>query len=285
MHLYFVRNRPSCLKAALLFVSIVVAVLISACEQIVTVDLNKADPRLVIEGNISDQPGPFTVTLSKSGNYFENSLYFPPVSHAQVLVTDDLGRIDTLREVETGTYRSSTLQGTPGRTYMLDVLAEEKRYNALSSMPAKVTIDSLYAILRQGSGSRGQPGYDIYVTFKDPPERDNYYRLNAHASSLIPADSIDGRRYRLYSDKLTNGNEMTERIRARHNLVAGDTVTVELLSIDQTTYDYYATLRDILTSDRSPSSLSPTNPNTNLSNGSLGYFAAYTIDLKKIILK
>jgi hypothetical protein len=123
------------------------------------------------------------------------------------------------------------------------------------------------------------------VLFKDPPEPGNYYRLNAKSSTLIPADSIDGRRYRLYTDKLTNGNEMTERIRAGGQVQPGDTITLELLSIDKASYDYFSTLRDILSSDRSPTSLSPANPNTNLSNGSLGYFSAFAMDTKKIVLK
>jgi hypothetical protein len=120
----------------------------------------------------------------------------------------------------------------------------------------------------------------------DPPEPGNYYRVNVRLSNpLVPADSIDGRRYRLYSDKLTNGNIAVYRVRARHTVVAGDTITVDLLSLDKSTYEYYRTLNDILTSDRSPTSLSPANPNSNLSTGSLGYFAAYAIDTKKIVLQ
>jgi len=65
----------------------------------------------------------------------------------------------------------------------------------------------------------------------------------------------------------------------------GDTITVELLTIDKAAYDYYSILRDILSSDRSATSLSPANPNTNLTNGPLGYFAAFTVDTKSIVLK
>jgi hypothetical protein len=78
---------------------------------------------------------------------------------------------------------------------------------------------------------------------------------------------------------------MTERIRAGNNVKIGDTIIVELLSIDKAAYDYFNTLKDILSSDRSPTSLSPANPNTNVSNGALGYFAAFTIDTKTIVLK
>ena len=262
---------------------LLVPVLFGGCEKLVSIDLNKADPHLVIEGVVTDRPGPYTVKLSKTGNYFVNELVFPPVSNALIVVTDDQGQKDTLNEITNGTYQSSTLRGMVGKTYALEVIAEGKTYNATSSMPPKVFIDSLYARIRQESHE--EPRYDIYVMFRDPPEPGNYYRLNARSSALIPADSIDGRRYRVYTDKLTNGNEMEERIRAGRNVVVGDTITIELLSIDKATYDYFNTLRDVLSSDLSPTSLSPTNPNSNISNGSLGYFSAYAIDVKTIIIR
>ncbi|MGA3288205.1 MAG: DUF4249 domain-containing protein [Bacteroidota bacterium] len=256
---------------------------LSGCQQVVSIDLNTANPRAVVEGNIKDQPGPYSVFLSMTGSYFDTTLSTPPISHAQVVITDDLGNRDTLKEVISGTYQSSTLIGVSGRTYTLSVKADGKEYMATSSMPAKVFIDSLYALPRHGLD--GESGYDIYVMFKDPPELGNYYRINARSSAVIPADSIDGRRYRLFTDKLTNGNEMTERIRAGRNVSVGDTITIELRSIDKSTYDYFHTLSDILSSDRSPTSLSPANPNSNISGDALGYFAAYTIDSKQIVLK
>ena len=261
---------------------VLLGITLNSCQEVVSIDLNKADPHIVIEGIISDQQGPYAVKITRTGNYFEPLLYFPPVTGAQIVITDDSGQRDTLKEVDQGTYFSTTLKGIYGRTYSMSVISDGKIYNASSYMPAKIFIDSIYVVKR--NGFRSEPGYDIYVMFKDPPEPGNYYRLNAKSSSLIPADSIDGRRYRLYTDKLTNGNEMTERIRAGGKVQSGDTITLELLSIDKAAYDYFSTLRDILSSDRSPTSLSPANPNTNLSNGSLGYFAAFAIDTKKIVI-
>jgi hypothetical protein len=77
---------------------------------------------------------------------------------------------------------------------------------------------------------------------------------------------------------------MQERIRAGRNVAVGDTITVQLLSIDKAAYDYFSTLRDILSSDRAATSLAPANPNSNISNGSLGYFAAYTVDTRMIVI-
>jgi len=220
--------------------------------------------------------------LSSTGNYFEPSLSFPPVSGARIIIKDDLGHRDTLTETVAGTYETTSLHGAVGRTYSLDVIANGIEYTAISSIPKKVKIDSLYATPRRTSG--GETGYDIWVMFKDPPELGNYYRLNVNVTSLVSQDSVDGRRYRIYSDKLTNGNEITERVRAGRLVVSGDTVTVELLSIDKAMYEYFSTLRDVLSSDRAATSLSPANPNTNLDGGALGYFAAWTIDRRTIIL-
>ena len=264
-------------------VFILIAIALSSCEKIVSIDLNKANPHMVIEGIVTDQQTPDSVVLSKSGDYFEASLSFPPVPNALVTVSDNLGTLDTLKEDVPGTYRTSSLKGLPGRTYTLSVAADGNIYSAVSSMPEKVLIDSLYATPLRAFD--GDVGYNLYVMFKDPPTPGNYYRINLRISRSLPPDSITGERYHLFSDKLTNGNVVTLRMRTGRSVVTGDTVTVELLSIDKSSYDYFRTLNAILTSDRAPTSLAPTNPNTNLTNGSLGYFSAYAIDSKKIILQ
>jgi len=261
----------------------VLAFALSSCQKIVSIDLNKANPRMVIEGIVTDQQSPDSVVLSKSGDYFQPSLYFPPVPNATVVISDGAGTVDTLKEGMPGTYRSSTLRGIPGRTYTLSVSAEGNVYKAVSSMPEKVLIDSLYATPFRAFD--GDVGYYLYVVFHDPPTPGNYYRINLGISRPLPPDSITGERYHLFSDKLTNGNEVTVRMRTGRSVVTGDTLTVQLLSIDQESYDYFRTLNDILTSDRAPTSLAPTNPNTNLTNGSLGYFTAYTVDARKIVLQ
>lgn len=259
------------------------AIIFQSCQNVISIDLNKTNPHIVIEGKVTDQPAPDTVTISKTGNYFDPVLEFPPVSDATVIISDNEGNMDTLQETIPGTYTTSTLHGVAGRTYSLTVTAEGKTYSGSSFLPQKVLIDSLStSSFRSPDGDKG---YEINVTFTDPPETKNYYRLIPHIDSL-PPDSINNGNIFLYSDKLFNGNTVTQRFRIRsNNIKAGDTVTVELLSIDEATYNYFNTLKAIINSDGPGSSASPANPVTNLSNGSLGYFAAYAIDTKSIILK
>jgi hypothetical protein len=258
------------------------AIVFQSCQNVISVDLNKTNPQIVIEGNVTDQPGPYTVTISKTGNYFDPVLEFPPVSGATVIISDNAGDMDTLQEMIPGTYRTSLLQGIIGRTYSLIVTAEGKTYTGVSSLPHKVRIDSLsVSSFRSPDGDKG---YEVNITFTDPPETKNYYRLVPHIDSL-PPDSINNGNFFLYNDKLFNGNTVTQSFRIRsNNINIGDTVTVDLLSIDEATYDYFNTLKDIIGRDGPGSSASPANPTTNLSNGSLGYFSAYAIDSKSIIL-
>jgi hypothetical protein len=61
-----------------------------SCEEVINVDLNSADPKIVIEGTITDQPGPYTVSITKTTDYYNPSSY-PAVSGAQVRLVDDLG--------------------------------------------------------------------------------------------------------------------------------------------------------------------------------------------------
>ncbi|HEX9006374.1 MAG TPA: DUF4249 domain-containing protein [Bacteroidota bacterium] len=257
------------------------AVILAGCQKVVSVDLNQSNPQVVIEGVITDHPGPYTVTVEKTGDYFTPGLTFPPVADATVVVTDNAGTVDTLRHTTGGTYQSTRLAGAPGRTYMLKVTAEGKEYDAMSSMPFRVRIDTLYTTpLVEFDGDRG---YNIMVVFTDPPGTPNWYRIEAHTTT-VAADSLNGRQFILFRDNFTNGAQTTFRIRAARRVHAGDTLTVRLCSIDKATYDYYRTVNDVIQSDRSPLSVAPGNPSSNITNGSLGYFTAYAVDSATVIL-
>ena len=256
--------------------------LLCACQKVVSIDLNQSNPQVVIEGVVTDNHGPYLVAMGKTGDYFTPSLNFPPIVNAIVTISDDAGTRDTLRMVYPGLYMTSVIQGIPGRTYTLHVAANGNTFDAVAPMPVKVRIDSVYS--QPFREFDGDFSYYLYIMFHDPPETQNWYRLEVHSTSGA-VDSSGGRRFILYSDRLANGLETTFRIRTLRRSQPGDSVMVRLYTIDKATYDYFRTVNDILGSDRSPTSLAPANPNTNITNGSLGYFAAYAIDSAGIVLR
>jgi hypothetical protein len=261
---------------ALCFLGIILS---SACQKVINIDLNEAAPKIVIEGLITDRPGPYIVTISNSGSYF-NQPVLPPVSGAWVTISDNIVSVDTLQEMMPGVYVTSKIHGNPGRTYTLKVVSDNIQYSASSTMYSRVRIDSL--ILKKSLsqhidfGSENQTGIqvDLNCYFRDPVEK-NFYRLKVFINDSARVDN-----YRLYDDQYTNGLEIGLRAaRAR----AGSTYRLELYSLDGKTFDYYRTLEDLLYTNPFFGS-TPSNPNTNLSNGALGYFGASSVSTRTITI-
>ena len=251
---------------------------ITGCQKVINVDLNEAAPRIVIEGLITDRRGSYTLTISKSGSYF-NQPALQTISGAIATITDDLNITDTLKESGPGVYYTTKLRGFPGRTYNLKVIAEDVEYDALSTMMSHVNIDSLKLFKSSSQrfdfgGNQNEPHYEIHCFFKDPPEK-NFYRIR-----VFKNDSIDTQNYRLYDDQYTN-NYFTE-LRVSSASV-GNTYRIELLSLDKSTYGYFRTLADLIFTNPFFGS-TPANPNSNLSNGALGYFGACAISSRTIVV-
>jgi hypothetical protein len=263
-----------------IIISLVGIVVFTGCQKVINVDLNVAAPRIVIEGTITDRRGPYTVTISKSGSYF-NQPVLPPVSGATVIITDDFGISDTLHEEVPGVYLTSKIRGIPGRTYTLKVLAEDQEYDGSSILSSHVNIDSLTLIKNDSQrifsdgNNPNETRYEIHCYFKDPPEK-NFYR-----AKVFKNDSINTQNYRLYDDQYTNGEE-TE-LRVAGNVAAGSTYRIELESLDEKTFGYYRTLSYLLFTNPFFGS-TPANPNSNLSNGALGYFGTYAVSSRTMII-
>ena len=249
---------------------------LSSCQQVINVDLNSASPEIVIDGSISDQPGPYTVTLSQTVNYNEDNT-FPPVTGAIVVISDDAGNVDTLKEVTAGTYQTSKLQGVHNRTYTLSVTSNGENYSATSTMPQSVFIYSIAVV----SGSISKD-LNLLVSFFDPKDVDNYYHIFEEITRVQSA-SRDTTLYTLgttISDRLSDGEEIIFSLSSDpHQLKEGDTVLVSLQCVDKNVYNYF---RTALQNGSTSTSLS--NPVTNLSNGALGYFSAYAVRFKKIVI-
>jgi hypothetical protein len=249
------------------------------CQKVINVDLNEAAPRIVIEGVINDRRGPYTVIISKSGSYF-NQPVLPPVSGAKVTINDNFGNADTLKEENPGIYITSRTKGIPGRTYSIRVLSENVEYEGVSTMNSHVNIDSLKLVKSDvqrfdfGGNNPNDIHLEIHCYFRDPDEK-NYYRIKVFRN-----DSINTQSYRLYDDQYTNGQETELRV---SNAEAGSKYRIELLSLDKQTYGYYRTLDDLLFINPFFGS-TPANPESNLSNGALGYFGAVAVSSKTIVI-
>jgi hypothetical protein len=113
--------------------------------------------------------------------------------------------------------------------------------------------------------------------FQDSVGVQNYYRVLIAKNDTLYNKAFD---YYIFDDKIRDGQYIDAPLFTTF-FKPGDTVNVELLSMDAGVYDYFNTLSEILTSDANTSA-APANPNSNFNNGALGYFAAYATSKKSI---
>ncbi|MBL8959696.1 MAG: DUF4249 domain-containing protein [Gemmatimonadetes bacterium] len=260
------------------------ALLLTACERVVEVDVDEGPRRLVVEarlervlGNVS---GAQAIRLSTTGSYFSNAL--PPAARgATVRVTDNLGNAFPFVESSTpGTYVTTALTVERGRTYTLRIDWEGQRFEGVEQTMSVTPIDSLYFEAPKPGRFSGEDGVRATIDTRDPAGEKNFYlwdqfvdgrRLLGPDSSfklriIAPDDAVDG--------KPVLGFQPYEGI----DIPVGSSVVVRQVGISESTYRYYFALSDQVSADGSIFSVPPASVRGNVANRSnprqpaLGYF-------------
>jgi len=251
----------------------------SSCKKILDLDLEAAEPQLVIAGNLTNIAGVQSVSISRTVP-FDESNNFPAVSGAVVSLQDSEGNVVLFKEARPGIYEAYDLKGKPGINYTLKVVLEEQVYTASSTMPEVVALDSLSAT-EQTFGSNVRK--TIAVNFQDPAGIKNFYLykmvLNGKKVGQIFSDSdffTDGRYVR--RDLFLSGVEDLE-------IESGDAVTVEMQTIDEPIYTYWRTLEQQYASGNPNDVTTPSNPPSNWSNRALGFFSAHTVQIEDVVVR
>ncbi|MCD6347451.1 MAG: DUF4249 domain-containing protein [Bacteroidales bacterium] len=257
--------------------------IMSSCTKIIDIELNSALQKIVIEAKISDNHRPATLYLSRTTDFFNPSAP-EKVTGALVTLSNNLDQRDTLEEISEGIYQGSTLTGQSGIKYFVKVEDGDQSYEASSSLPQKVYIDSTGFQKIEIKSPHSDPGYLVSCTYTDPGDQHNYYRINASKISRDTTNHEILRRTVILDDQLFNGQQNTTSVNRRLTFQPGDTIKIELISIDHDAFRYFNQLYDSFGMPARFSSSAPANPETNLSNGAMGYFSAQAIDQKIIIL-
>lgn len=254
--------------------------LASSCTKVVDLKLDDASGKLVIEGNITNGTGPQVFKLSTNVP-FTNTNTYPTVSGATITVTDQDGNSYPFVESPAGTYTNSQLTGIPGNTYTMTALIKGVTYRATSTMPQVVTLDSLSS-KNEAISSGSNPKKQITVYYHDPAGVANQYRFVEYVNGVQVKEVF------ATNDQFNDGLATNMVLRSDGNddnaIHAGDTVTVEMQCIDRPIYLYWLTLAQ--QSQVGPGgSVTPSDPPTNISPVSLGYFSAHTTQSKSIVAK
>jgi len=157
-------------------------IIISSCIDEYWPEMDKYENLLVVDGMISNEPGPYTIKLSRSSNV--NAPQIDPYSGCLITIIDDLGNEEDFIESETepGTYTTahSDLRGIVGRKYMLEIKTpDEKTYTSVfEELKKPVGIDTVYTQLMYKPHDildRDRVGYQFYLNTQSAESDTNYY--------------------------------------------------------------------------------------------------------------
>jgi hypothetical protein len=231
------------------YISILILAIAFSCTKSIDLDLPLRNPRLVVEGIITNEDTSYTVKLSNTTKY-KYSYDKAAINYetgATVVISDNIGNYDTLKENPAGIYTSnpSHLKGTIGRNYYLDILTKDGRHyqSKPETMLNVPKIDSIYFTRNRNDHSPTYPSayrYTVYIKLQDPKNLDNYYmqitsyywnntwQAKSQWNTIFNDFSIDGRLINKIADQgYSNGTFF---------------VKVNLYALNKSNYDFWNTL-------------------------------------------
>ena len=259
-----------------LYIFILMVFALSSCEKVINLDLNDASPQIVVEAELVAGVNDVSAILSFTSSYYKVEEQ-EPVSEAMVSIMNEEGDITILEYEGEGIYTAMDYTAEEGKQYTLTVDLDDNIYQSTVKVPSSASLDSLsYRFLDGMFGQEG--GYLVFLHFQDNPGEENFYRAFYDLNGEAQRSTDD---VYILDDKFTNGSTIEIPLFV-DTFEEGDTVDVSFYSIDPETYDYILTLNTIIGNGQP--SAAPANPNSNFSNGALGYFAAYNGVEERIII-
>jgi len=261
-------------------VFLLIILVLTACEEVIEIDLNEENPFVVIEADLQQGINHFDVHINQTKSYFQRGIE-PPVNGAVVEITNSSGETLSAKSNELGICRFENYEAISGQEYELNVnIGDTLIYTAKTTVPSKPVLDSLSAIFQVESLFQ-EEGYNVYLNFVDPADEVNYYRILYARNDTFqntPDDLI------LIDDQLLNGNPINIPIFV-YTFQEGDAVDVDLRNIDQATYNFYTTLSLIIVDMGGGNSAAPGNPISNIKGGALGYFGSFANAKDSVVIE
>ena len=257
-----------------LFCAGLMAVFFVSCEKVIELELNEADQQMVVEAVLKDSPGNNYILISYSSTVYTDQT-FDKISGADVRVKDKDGNEYIFPEdpLIPGRYTNSTFTVLPDNDYTLTVIAAGEVITSTCHSYAKPTIDSLMYSPSPFSAITADTIYIIDYFSVDNPNEANHYRLRIWINSEEVRSF-----YYIGNDDFINGQSYNAPFFGAE-VRSGDTVLVEINTLDKANYTYLFTL-----SSNSSNSTAPANPTSNLQGNALGYFGAFSTDTMSIIV-
>ncbi|MEI7896292.1 MAG: DUF4249 domain-containing protein [bacterium] len=270
------------------------ALLLNSCTEKIEVKLDTTYTRVVVDGKIEAGTGIYQVALTKSADYFSNTSV-PRVVDATISINDG-SETFMLHETQTGIsgiYETdSNFCGKTGKTYTLHVelaeaIAGQMVVDASCYLPTVTKLDSIQTVLHPEWGKKGI--WTVKLFAREPGNENNYYLFNLYKNGTLMTDTITKKV--VSDDKFYNGSYMNgvdviyiNNQHAWETIHPGDTVMLQMSGI---TKEYFDFITEVKQSGFNLPFFSgpPANVKGNVTNGGIGFFAAYSNSFAKTVVK
>lgn len=251
-----------------------------SCTKVVEVDLEAAEPKLVIDASIDWIKGTTgkeqTIKLSTTTGYY--SATFPTVSGADIVVTNSAGTVFSFTEKPgTGAYNCSDFHPVIGETYTLKVVLNGEVYTATETSIGVPDIEN--NIAQNNTGGFGGDEVEITYYYQDNGNEENYYlqRVSSPVSTFPD--------YKAEDDENSQGNLMQGSFSDKE-LKPSDKINIRLYGISRRYYDYFIKLLAASGADAGPFQTTPGSVRGNIinqthfENFAYGYFRLSEVAVK-----
>ncbi|HYC86638.1 MAG TPA: DUF4249 family protein, partial [Chryseosolibacter sp.] len=149
------------------FATFLLIILLTACVDRIEFELGAGSSPVVVHGFISDEPGPYTVEVSRAVESDDKLNVRKWISVKRMILSDSEGASEQLTEVQTGIYKTSPggIQGKVGNAYTLRVeMFDGKFYESVPDtlLPAGEMEDVYFNFKEQKVAGATEYGFDIF---------------------------------------------------------------------------------------------------------------------------
>ncbi|CAM4293614.1 DUF4249 domain-containing protein [Flavobacterium terrigena] len=272
------------MKTIIKYFILVISFAFISCEEVVDVDLNKSEPKLVIDASIKWEKGTIgneqTIRLTTTGDYFNNTV--PVANGAIVTITDSSNTIfNFIEDGLTGYYKCTNFNPVLNEVYTLSVAYKGQTYTSTDKLYSVPTITTIEQDLNGITGNE----IELKFNFQDNGTEENYY-MEEYKVPFRPFPLLG-----VFNDEFTNGNEMFSLI-IDEDLEAGQNINFTLHGISKRYHNYMNILIGIsggLSNGPFSTPAATVKGNiinqTNRSNYPLGYFRLSEVDVRNYVIQ
>jgi hypothetical protein len=278
-------------KRAIIPLIILLMAFLASCVERIEIPLDSSSVRLVVDGSITTDTMAHRVVLSETSGYYYNKAP-EAVRNARVSISDGTS-VFQLNESEPGSYLTDpSVYGVPGHTYTLSITLDSPiggvtQYEAEAKLYPVNTLDSVSLTYQPDWAANGMWEVKCYV--QDPPSAD-FYRFLVSRNGKMLTDTLN--EWFVTDDRLFNGNyaygatvAYLRQDRNDENLIAGDTITLEINSIGEAYTNFIMDAQAEVWGANPLFSGPPANVKGNISNGAIGFFSAYSVSRASTVVK